>query len=123
MSMKLSQSSRIDLLNRVFPEDAELIGPKNLKKICRDNPPEVAQTQFGSNVSFNDIIIMFFQSLAYIDTSLNVYQHLKKEDSNPTPQKIIQVTINNYNLDTSKIPEDKLFELATLAIQQAEENE
>ncbi len=121
--MKLSESRRADLLKQVFPEDADLIGPKNLKKICRDNRPEVAQTQFGSNVSFSDIIIMFFQSLSYVDTVLNVYNHLKNEEPEPAPQKVIQITINNYNLDTSRIPKKKLFELAALAIQQAEEHE
>lgn len=121
--MNLIQSHRRTLLETVFPGECEIIGPKNLKKVCREEKPALAQNQYGSNMMFGDVLLLLFQALEFTDTALNVYKHLKKEKKEATPEKIINITIVNYNMDVSRLSDEKQLELVQSAMKLGETNE
>lgn len=119
----LSESDRMQLLSDLFPDECTILGPRNLKKISQETKPELVNTTMGSNMMFGDLILMFVQALEFADTFMNVYKHMKKEEKKPTVYNVINITINNNQLDVSKLNEGKIKEIAEFCIKLLEPNE
>lgn len=119
----LSEPNRIQLLSELFPDECMIIGARNLKKISQETKPELINTTMGSNVMFGDLILMFVQALEFADTFMNVYKHMKKDEKKPTVYNVINITINNNQLDVSKLNEGKIKEIAEFCTKLLDPNE
>ena len=118
--MPFTQPEREKILERVFPSFCETVGPKNLKKICQDQRPELVKMEHGSNMMFGDMLTTLFQAVEFIDAAFNVYKHLKNEPA--TPEKVINITINNININPNKLSQKNQLKLAELVMQYIEED-
>lgn len=119
----LSEEGRSQLLQDVFPGECVIIGPKNLRKISQGNGVTLVAAQQGSNTMFADLIILFVQAVEFADNFLSVYAHLKKEEPKPVVQNIINITINNNQVDVSKLDEKKIMDIAAYCMKLLESNE
>lgn len=119
----LPEPNRIQLLSELFPDECMIIGPRNLKKISQETKTELFNTTMGSNMMFGDLILMFVQALEFADTFMNVYKHMKKEEKKPAVYNVINITINNNQVDVSKLNEVKIKEIAEFCTKLLESNE
>lgn len=108
----LFEPNRNRLLKELFPDECMIIGPKNLKKISQETKPELVKTAAGSNMMFGELILLLLQALEFADNFINVYNQFKKEKKKPVVQNVINITINNYHIDSFRLDEDKIKEIA-----------
>ncbi len=119
----LDETNRSRFLLELFPGECTVIGPKNLKKITQDTKPQLLETQLGSNVMFGELIVMLMQALEFADNFISVYQYLRKEESKPAVQNVINITINNYQVDAPRLNEEKMKKIAEYCIELLKSND
>lgn len=124
--MTLTPEQKKEILLEVFPDDCSIVGGKNLQKICQTEKPKLTQNQYGSNMMFGEIIVLFFNTLDYADTAISIYNALRKDTPKPQPQQVYNTVIQELNINIgskdSDIDKDELLKVITLAIQKTNSN-
>lgn len=114
--MNFNVSERKEMLEQVFPDYCDIIGPKNLNKICQDNPVQLVKAEQGSNMMFSDIIMTLFQAVDFLNNALGVYMALNKKEAEP--KMIVHNTIQIINIGKSeKLSEEAQLKLAELILE------
>ena len=118
---QFSPEERKQILETVFLDHCETIGPKNLKKICQDESVAVIKTKYGSNMMFGDIITVLIHAVDFINNALSIYTTLSDKEKQQ-PQVIVKNTINIINLG-DQLSEETQLELAKIVTNYAEGND
>ena len=114
--MNLTPSERKEMLEKVFPDYCDIIGPKNLNKVCQDDSVQLVKAEKGSNMMFSDIIITLFQAVDFLNNALGVYTTLSKKEAEP--RTIVNNTIQIINIGKSeKLSEEAQLKLAELILE------